>query len=253
MTKLSVNVNKVATLRNARGGRTPDVCTLSQDVIRFGAQGITVHPRPDERHIRPADVAVLQETISALRTHGKDVEFNIEGYPNERFFELLRKYTPEQATLVPDAPDVLTSNAGWNIPAHKTQLQKHIHMLHKLGIRSSVFVEARPDAIRAAHDVGAQCVELYTGPYALAAEQGGTAITQSLKPYVQCAQLARTLNMGIHAGHDLCLQNIGPFIRAIPFTDEVSIGHALICESLYYGLQNVVGMYLERIDKAIHN
>lgn len=251
MTRLSVNVNKIATLRNARGGHIPNLLQVSEDIVRFGAAGITVHPRPDGRHIRAADVGTLHASLSRLRKEGRDIEFNIEGYPDARFLGLLKDFPPQQATLVPDPPDVLTSQAGWDILAHKKLLQHTLSKLQQHGIRSSLFVAADVAAVEATKEVSADRIELYTGPYAVAAAKGPQAAQHALKPYLKAAQRAQQLGLGINAGHDLNLENIGPFIKAIPFVDEVSIGHALISEALYYGLQNVLGMYLERIERAV--
>ena len=250
MTRLSVNVNKIATLRNARGGNVPDLLEVSKDIISFGAAGITLHPRPDGRHIRETDLGQIHQLITALRSQGQDLELNIEGYPDARLFDLLRKYRPEQVTLVPDAPEVLTSNQGWCIEVHEELLREALSEVHGLGIRSSLFVEADPLAVEAAHRVGAHRVELYTGPYAEAFVGDSDQGRGSLQRYILAARRAQELNIGLNAGHDLNLENISPFICAVPQVDEVSIGHALISEALYYGLQNIVGMYLERIQRG---
>ena len=252
MVKLSVNVNKLATLRNARGGNMPNVLQVSQDILDFGAQGITIHPRPDQRHIRSKDVEILHDLVTRRRKAGSSVELNIEGYPDERFLDLLQRYPPQQATFVPDAPDTLTSNTGWNIPSNEPILRKSINFLHEKGIRSSLFVNADPSAIEAAKQVGAKCVELYTGPYALAVEEGEKRGAKALRPYLSCAERAERLDLRVHAGHDLSLSNLALFVKEMPFLDEISVGHALICEALYYGLQNVVGMYLELIKRNAH-
>ena len=392
MTRLSVNVNKVATLRNARGGNLPNLLQVSKDVLRFGANGLTVHPRPDARHVRLEDVAILHTLVSEWRAKGAEVEFNVEGYPNERFLKLLKTYPPQQATLVPDAPNVLTSNEGWRISSHKVKLKEVLFQLREKGIRSSLFVEAKVSAVEEAKEVGADCVELYTGPYAKEMAKlekitgtlstrdqtepntepsgeersktekitgtlstrdqtepntepsgeersktekitgtlstrdqtepntepsgeersktekitgtlstrdqtepntepsgeersktekiTGTLSTRDqtepntepsgeersktekttdtlsektqhiLTPYVEAARRAKEIGLYVNAGHDLNLDNVGLFVSVVPSLDEVSIGHALVCESLYYGLQNVVGMYLERIERA---
>lgn len=236
MTKLSVNINKIATLRNARGGNIPDVQKVAVDCESFGADGITVHPRPDERHIRYADVYDLRPLV---RT-----EFNIEGYPSEKFIDLVLKVKPEQVTLVPDAPDVLTSNAGWDTGRHQSFLSEIIDTFNEAGIRTSVFVDADPVQIEGAAKAGADRVELYTEPYA--AGYAGNA-EKAIEPFIRAAETARKLGLGINAGHDLNLLNLNFLYKSIPFIDEVSIGHALICDALYLGLEETIRQYKERL------
>ena len=228
MVRLSVNVNKIATLRNARGADLPNLLQVSRDVLRFGAAGLTVHPRPDHRHIRPEDVAHLHELIGAARDQGADIEFNIEGYPDSRFLRLLEAYPPQQATLVPDAPDVLTSDRGWRISTDTALLQDVIAQLQGMRIRTALFVDAAPRAIEEAKEVGAARVELYTGPYARAATEGPSAAQAALRPYLEAAQRAEALSIELNAGHDLNLSNIGLLLSQVPTIKEVSIGHALL-------------------------
>lgn len=232
MTKLSVNVNKIATLRNARGGNTPNVCSVARDCEYFGADGITVHPRPDERHITTADVYDLKQIITT--------EFNIEGYPDERFLKLVERIRPEQATLVPDPPNVLTSNAGWNTVEHKEFLTTICDKLRSLGIRSSIFVDTNRSNIEGAAAVGVDRVELYTGPYAEFYTKGKE---QAIEAYLDAANLSKELGLRVNAGHDLSLDNLAYFKQCIPHLAEVSIGHALISDALYLGLENTVRMY----------
>ncbi len=236
MTKLSVNINKVATLRNARGGNNPDVIQVAADAERFGAQGITVHPRPDERHIRHSDVIGLAETVTT--------EFNIEGYPDERFLRLVEQAKPAQATLVPDSPEVLTSNAGWDTVQQHSLLTEVIQTLQRWQVRTSVFVDPDIAMIEGAAAVGADRIELYTESYARHYTKDREA---SVNPYVESAARAHALNMGINAGHDLDLQNLKYIKERIPYLQEVSIGHALICDALYYGLENTIQMYLRQL------
>lgn len=233
MAKLSVNINKVATLRNARGGDNPDVLQAALDCELYGAQGITVHPRPDERHIRRSDVFELAQTI---RT-----ELNIEGYPSEEFMDMVCRVRPTQVTLVPDSPEQLTSNAGWDTKRNEHFLTEIVSELIKAGIRSSIFIN--PDCSMAdyARRAGADRVEFYTEPYAAGyANNRHSAIT----PYVECARHCRTLGLGINAGHDLSLENLHFFAQQLPALDEVSIGHALICDALRMGLQPTIQHYL---------
>lgn len=238
MTKLSVNINKIATLRNARGGNAPDVAKAALDCENFGAEGITVHPRPDERHIRYSDVRIIRPT---LRT-----EFNIEGNPIESFRSLVLEVRPDQVTLVPDGPDALTSNAGWNTLAHRDFLRETVSLFKSRGIRTSIFVDPDPEMVRGAALCGADRVELYTASYAeLYPENPEKAVT----PYLEAAKAARECGLGLNAGHDLSLDNLGYYIKTIPWTDEVSIGHALICEALYLGLETTIASYLEQIRK----
>jgi pyridoxine 5'-phosphate synthase len=233
MAKLSVNINKVATLRNARGGDNPDVLQAALDCELYGAQGITVHPRPDERHIRRSDVFELAQTI---RT-----ELNIEGYPSEEFMDMVCRVRPTQVTLVPDSPEQLTSNTGWDTKRNQDFLTEIVSELKKAGIRSSIFIN--PDCSMAdyARRAGADHVEFYTEPYAAGyANDRHSAIT----PYVECARHCRTLGLGINAGHDLSLENLHFFAQQLPALDEVSIGHALICDALRMGLQPTIQHYL---------
>jgi pyridoxine 5-phosphate synthase len=222
MTRLSVNINKIATLRNARGGNNPDVIKAAMDCERFGAQGITVHPRPDERHIRYVDVLKLKTVVTT--------EFNIEGYPDDRYLQLIKDVKPAQATLVPDPPHAITSNAGWNTVAHADQLTKVVRTIQDLGVRVSIFVDPLPQMVEGAAKVGANRVELYTEPYARDFTVNKNA---AIKPYVDSAIAASQLGLGINAGHDLDLQNLKFLADNIPQLDEVSIGHALICDALF--------------------
>lgn len=240
MTKLSVNVNKLATIRNARGKNNPDVIQTSLDIVRFGSHGITVHPRPDERHIRKADVYELKKVLN--------VELNIEGYPSEDFLEMVEDVGAAQCTLVPDPPEVLTSNAGWNVAENEGLLKEVAQRLGKKNIRVSVFVD--PETM-AEHDyaklreAGVDRVELYTE--AFAENFGKATFDKTLAKYVRAAELARAQGLGINAGHDLSLVNLTALIAAIPWIDEVSIGHALICDALYLGLEETIKRYLHCI------
>lgn len=236
MTKLSVNINKIATLRNARGGDNPNVVQVALDVERFGAQGITVHPRPDERHIRRDDVLALAEKVTT--------EFNIEGYPDERYLQLIAEVKPAQATLVPDPPEVITSNAGWDTINQRSFLTDIIQMLKDLGVRTSIFVDPDPAMIEGAAAIQTDRIELYTEQFA---HHYGRDRTAAIAPYVQSAEYARQLGLGINAGHDLDLRNLKFMKERIPYLQEVSIGHALICDALYYGLENTVQMYLQQL------
>ena len=234
MTKLSVNIQKVATLRNARGGNNPDVLQAALDCEKFGAQGITVHPRPDERHIRYSDV---REIRPRLKT-----EFNIEGNPIDRYIDLVLEVKPTQVTLVPDADDQLTSNHGWDTVANGGFLTDVLGRFKEAGIRTSVFVDAVPEMVEAAKRCGADRVELYTEPYAsgYAADRA-----EAVKPFVEAAKAAREAGLGLNAGHDLSLENLHYFHQNIPWLDEVSIGHALICDALYMGLDATIKAYLK--------
>ncbi len=234
MINLSVNVNKIATLRNARGGNIPNVQQVAMDCERFGADGITVHPRPDERHIRRSDVFALRPLV---RT-----EFNIEGYPSEQFMDLVLSVRPTQATLVPDAPDALTSSAGWNVEANMEFLTDIVDRLKEAGIRTSIFVGTDVDNIRAAARTGADRVELYTGPYA---EEFDENPERAVAPFVVAAQAAHNVGMGLNAGHDLNLNNLKFFQQHVPYLAEVSIGHALIADALYLGLEATIKAYKE--------
>ncbi|MGP8215030.1 MAG: pyridoxine 5'-phosphate synthase [Bacteroidia bacterium] len=240
MTKLSVNINKIALLRNSRGGNLPDLLKAAQDCIRFGAQGITVHPRPDERHIRYQDVKDLIPILT--------VEFNIEGYPSHEFLSLVEDVKPDQVTLVPDAPDALTSNAGWDTLHNKAFLKEAIDHLKKHGIRSSIFVDTDLDMIEGAAAVGTDRIELYTEAYA---KNYGKSPEMAIAPYQKAAHRAYKYGLGINAGHDLNLNNLAYFYKNIPHLEEVSIGHALIADALYLGLENVIQLYLRQL-KVIH-
>ena len=231
-TNLSVNINKVATLRNARGENTPDVSRVAVDIERFGADGITVHPRPDERHIRREDVFNLRPLIKT--------EFNIEGYPTPDFMNLVLKVKPEQVTLVPDAADALTSSAGWDVEPNLEFLTGIIDTLREAGIRSSIFVGTDCDNIRMAAKTGADRVELYTKPYA---DMFHTDPEAAIAPYVEASRAAHSVGLGVNAGHDLSLENLTFFAERVPYLDEVSIGHALICDALYLGLERTIKDY----------
>ncbi len=232
-TRLSVNINKVATLRNARGENRPSVERVAIDCQDFGAQGITVHPRPDERHIRRADVYALRPLVKT--------EFNIEGYPSPEFMDLVLRTRPEQVTLVPDAADALTSSAGWDVAANAEFLTSIVDKLKDYGIRSSIFVSTDPEVIRAAAATGADRVELYTKPYADAYDTDRDA---AVAPFIEASRTAHNLGLGINAGHDLSLQNLEFFNKSLPWLNEVSIGHALICDALYLGLEQTIKSYL---------
>jgi pyridoxine 5-phosphate synthase len=236
VTRLSVNINKIATLRNARGGNNPDVILSAQNCERFGAQGITVHPRPDERHIRYADVVQLKKVVTT--------EFNIEGYPDERYLKLISEVRPEQATLVPDAPDAITSNAGWNTVEHRSFLKDVVQQIKAAGVRVSIFVDPIPKLIEGAADLQADRVELYTEPYA---QEYKVSPEVAVKPYVECSKVAHAAGLGVNAGHDLDLANLNFLFKSLPYLDEVSIGHALISDALYYGLENTIQLYLKQL------
>lgn len=236
MTKLSVNINKIATLRNARGGHNPDVIKTAQDCERFGAQGITVHPRPDERHITYEDVMSLAAVVTT--------EFNIEGYPDRRYMDIIRKTRPAQATLVPDGPDVITSNNGWDTVANESFLSEIIAELKSFGCRVSVFLNPEVLMVEGAKKAGADRIELYTEPYASNYHEDKE---KAVANYVQAAEKAKELGLGLNAGHDLDLHNLEFLKKKIPSLDEVSIGHALICDALYYGLENTIQMYLRKL------
>ncbi len=231
-TKLSVNINKIATIRNARGGNIPNISKVAHDCELFGADGITIHPRPDERHITEKDVYNLKEVVST--------EFNIEGYPNGRFLTLIEDVMPEQATLVPDPPQVLTSNAGWNTINQKDFLIDIISHIKSLGIRTSLFIETDPKMIEEAAKIGVERIEFYTGPYA---EQYAANKEKAIAPYVEATKVALDCGLEINAGHDLSLENLEYFKKNIESLSEVSIGHALIADALYFGLENTISMY----------
>lgn len=236
VTNLSVNINKVATLRNARGENVPDVEKVAVDCESFGADGITVHPRPDERHIRRDDVVRLRPLVKT--------EFNIEGYPTEEFMDLVLKVKPEQVTLVPDAPGALTSSAGWDVAANAEFLTAIVDRLREAGIRSSIFVDTDPDNIRQAAKAGADRVELYTKPYA---DLYPVDPEKAVAPYVEASRAAHKVGLGVNAGHDLNLDNLAYFHKRLPYLNEVSIGHALICDALYMGLPETIRRYKEAL------
>lgn len=237
MTRLSVNVNKIATLRNARGGNNPDLLKMVLDIERFGAQGITIHPRPDERHIRYKDVYDLKSIVTT--------EFNIEGYPSEDFIAMVLLVKPEQVTLVPDAPDVLTSNAGWDTITNQSFLCSAVARFKENGIRTSLFMDPIDAMIKAAATTGADRIELYTEAYAAGFKQNKE---KAIVPYLTAAKLAQSLGLGVNAGHDLDLHNLRYFAMQIPALQEVSIGHALICDALYLGIENTVRLYLRELE-----
>ena len=232
-TRLSVNINKIATLRNARGGNLPDVIAVAKDCERFGAQGITVHPRPDGRHIRYLDVLDLKEIVTT--------EFNIEGYPSDDLMELVCKVRPTQVTLVPDPPDALTSNAGWNTKENQLLLRELVADFQKEGIRTSIFVDANVEMVQYASSTGTDRIELYTESYARLYPQNRE---EAIEPFVKAAEEAQRQNLGLNAGHDLSLVNLRYFDELIPNLMEVSIGHALICDALYLGLEDTIQQYL---------
>ena len=238
MTRLSVNINKFATLRNARGGNLPDVVKAAIDCERYGAEGITVHPRPDERHIRYSDVLDLKPVLNT--------EFNIEGNPIDSFMELVLKAHPAQVTLVPDALNVITSNAGWDTITHKSYLKEICAVFKKEGIRTSIFVDPVPEMVRHAADTGCDRVELYTEAYAAQYHHNRE---KAIEPYYQAALAAQEVGLGLNAGHDLNLDNLQYFDKIIPGLLEVSIGHALICDALYYGLESTISQYLRQLNK----
>ena len=234
MTRLSININKIATLRNARGGNMPDVTKAAMDCEAFGAEGITVHPRPDERHIRYSDVYAIRPLIKT--------EFNIEGNPIPRFIDLVCEVKPDQVTLVPDAENAITSNAGWDTLKNKDFLTEVCKEFKAKGIRTSIFIDAKPEMAEGAAAVGCDRVELYTADYAEVFPKDPEA---AIKDFLATAKRVRECGLGLNAGHDLNLQNLNYFIRTIPWTDEVSIGHAVICDALYMGLENTIKAYLK--------
>lgn len=236
MTKLSVNINKIATLRNARGGNLPNVVKSALDCERFGAEGITVHPRPDERHIRYSDVRAIKPLLAT--------EFNIEGNPIDSFVNLVLEVIPAQVTLVPDAPDAITSNAGWNTVKYKSFLQQICSRFKEAGIRVSIFVAPDVEMVKNAADTGCDRVELYTEMYA---REYRANRERAIEPYVKAAEEAARCNLGLNAGHDLNLENLRYFKENIPHLAEVSIGHALICDALYMGLENTIAAYLRQL------
>ncbi|MEY4935103.1 MAG: hypothetical protein RIS64_1462 [Bacteroidota bacterium] len=236
MTRLSVNINKIAILRNARGGNLPDLLQVARDCEKFGAEGITVHPRPDERHIRRADIAPLKQLVTT--------EFNIEGYPDASFLELVLKNKPHQCTLVPDAPGQITSDHGWDTIKQAALLKPMIATLKNAGIRVSLFVDPDEQIVRGAKEVGADRIELYTGIYAKDFHKHQKT---AVKPHVRCAELAHELGLGVNAGHDLNLDNLRYYKENVLPLDEVSIGHALISDALYFGLHNTIQLYLRQL------
>ncbi len=236
MTRLSVNVNKVALLRNSRGGNIPDVVAFARTCEALGADGITVHPRPDERHIRRHDVYALRQALT--------IELNVEGYPSPEFLALIEQVRPAQVTLVPDLPDALTSDHGWNIPEHKDFLTKVIQRLKAVPVRVSLFIDPVPDMVKSAQEVGADAVELYTGPYATAYPEKAE---EAIQPYRKAAQTAAEIGMRLHAGHDLNLQNLHFLRRHLPNLAEVSIGHALIADALYMGIRETLRQYRQAL------
>ena len=236
MTKLSVNINKIATIRNARGGNTPNLLTAAINCQLFGADGITVHPRPDERHVKYRDVLDIRPVITT--------EFNIEGYPSDEFINLVISVKPHQVTLVPDALDAITSNAGWDTLRYRAFLTDIVAAFRKKGIRTSLFVDTNPVNIENAALTGTDRIELYTGPYASGFSRNAV---EAVEPFLKAAELARELGLGINAGHDLSLENLHYFSECIPYIDEVSIGHALISDALYLGLENAVQMYKRQL------
>ncbi len=236
MTKLSVNINKIATLRNARGGNVPDLLKAASDIQSFGGQGITIHPRPDERHIRYQDARDLKKVVYT--------EFNIEGNPIPEFVDLVLDIKPDQVTLVPDAVDAITSNAGWNTAEHESFLSEVVSEFKRNGIRTSIFMDPVPSLIEKAADTGTDRIELYTESYAVEYAKGNK---DEVRKYVEAAKKATEFGLGINAGHDLSLENLSFFVSEVPNVLEVSIGHALISEALYFGLENVIGMYLQKL------
>jgi pyridoxine 5-phosphate synthase len=236
VTRLSVNINKIATLRNARGGNNPDVVKMAIDCERFGAEGITVHPRPDERHIRFSDVLQLKAVVKT--------EFNIEGYPDDRYLKMVGEAQPAQATLVPDAPDAITSNAGWDTVKHAELLKAIVSQIRAQGVRVSIFVDPLPKMVEGAAKIGADRVELYTEPYAREYHINKEA---AIKPYIESSRIAHELGLGVNAGHDLDLNNLKYLKENLPYLDEVSIGHALISDALYYGLENIIQLYKRQL------
>jgi pyridoxine 5-phosphate synthase len=237
MTKLSVNINKIATLRNARGGNNPNLVQVALDAERFGAQGITVHPRPDERHIKYQDVLDLAKVVST--------EFNIEGYPERRFMDLVKLVRPAQATLVPDPPQAITSSSGWDTITHQDFLKDVVAELQSYGVRVSIFINPEARFFELAKTTGTDRVELYTEPYA---SNYHVDREKAVQPYVEVAVIARDLGLGLNAGHDLDLHNLRYLKQRIPFLEEVSIGHALVCDAMYFGLENTIQMYRRQLE-----
>jgi len=240
MTKLSVNINKIATIRNARGGNNPNLIQMAKDIQSYGANGITIHPRPDQRHITYNDARTLPDVITT--------EFNIEGNPIEKFVELVCNVKPDQVTLVPDSIDALTSNAGWDTISNRSFLKEVITEFKNNNIRTSIFIDTNHQFIEGAKDVGADRIELYTESYAVNFEKNNL---NEIKKYIDASSYANSIGLGVNAGHDLNLENINFFVKEIPFLEEVSIGHAIVCEALYLGMENVINMYLEKINNAL--
>lgn len=236
MTRLSVNINKIATIRNARGGNMPDVAKAAVDCEKFGAEGITVHPRPDERHIRYSDVRQIKPLVTT--------EFNIEGNPIPSFIDLVMEVVPDQVTLVPDAEDAITSNAGWDAIKHKDFLTEVCAEFKQKGIRTSIFIDPKPEMAEAAAICGCDRVEMYTESYA---KMYPIDREEAIRPFVETAKAAQACGLGLNAGHDLNLENLEYFIQNIPWTDEVSIGHAIICDALYMGLERTIQEYLSKV------
>ena len=236
MTRLSVNINKLATLRNARGGDNPNLIAWTKQIESYGAQGITIHPRPDQRHVRKSDVYKLKQTVTT--------EFNIEGYPSRSFLDLVKEVVPEQVTFVPDPPEVLTSNAGWDVIKHGSFLKDVNEEMRAAKIRTSVFMETDLDQMRAVQKIGADRVELYTESYARRMSAGDDSVIEEYRAAADCA---KSLGLGVNAGHDLDLTNLKEFVTAIPFVEEVSIGHALVCDALIYGMEKTVELYLDAL------
>ena len=240
MTRLSVNINKIALIRNSRGSNFPDLKKVAQDCEKFGAQGITVHPRPDERHIRYDDIPVLKEIVKT--------EFNIEGNPTEKFLSMVEKHKPHQVTLVPDAPGALTSDSGWDTITHLSKLQDIVHRMHAVGVRVSIFLNPELEMVEGAKKVGTDRIEFYTGDYAKNYKKDREV---AVSPFVTAAKEANKLDIGINAGHDLNLNNLNYFSHQIPQLLEVSIGHALVTDALYFGLQNTIKMYLHELQRPM--
>lgn len=232
MTLLSVNINKVALVRNSRGTNTPDLGTVAKDLVRFGADGITVHPRPDERHVRRSDVYELPGML--------DVEFNVEGFPTEEFLKMIEEVKPAQCTLVPDPPEALTSSAGWDTKTHRHFLLEVVQRIQAAGVRASIFVEPDLEILEAARVIGTDRIELYTEPYAAAYKQGDKS---AVEPFARAAAFGYELGLGINAGHDLNLDNLAFFSEKVPHLAEVSIGHALICDAMYLGFEETIRRY----------
>ena len=238
MVKLSVNINKIATLRNARGGNVPNLVKMAEDIQKFGADGITIHPRPDERHIRYSDAIDLGKSVKK--------EFNIEGNPIKKFIDLVLNVKPTQVTLVPDSIDQITSNAGWDTKIHQKKLKEIISEFKSKGIRTSIFVDPNPTMIEYAKKTGSDCVELYTESFAVGFEKGDLKV---INDFIESSEIANSLEMKVNAGHDLNLKNIEYFSTNMPFLDEVSIGHALISESIYLGIDNVINLYIDKLNR----